>query len=83
MSIFLSRSHRHTLKHTARLTVRHTALTIKPLGSFHAGVLVTVTHQFLLVLLHQAVKAVPITTLETLLCCFNILKNSSIKTVVR
>ena len=61
---FLSHIHNHT--HT------HTTLTIKPLVSLHVGV--AVTRQFLLVLLHQVVKAVPIPVLGRLLCHFNILK---------
>lgn len=71
------------LSHTHTNTIIHTALTIKPLASFHVCVLVTVTHKFLLVLLHQAVETVPIPALEMLLCCFDLLKNNKIKTKMR
>lgn len=61
----LSHSVTHSHAHS------HTQLTIKPLVSFDVGVPVTVTHQFLLVLLHQAVKPVPIPPFEMLLSGFD------------
>lgn len=64
---FLLYTHTHT----------HKALSIKPLVSLHADALVTTRHQFLLVLLHQAFKTVPISVHERLLCCFNILKKKT------
>lgn len=80
---------KHCFKHIFSLTLTHTntlthaALTIKPLVSFDVGVLVTVPHQLLLVLLHQAVKTVSIPSLELLLWHFNLLEKNKIKTVRR
>lgn len=64
VSLSLSQTNKHS--HT------NTASTIKPLASLEIGDVVAVTHQFLLVLLHQAVKAVPTISLEILLLGFNL-----------
>lgn len=55
--------------HTLSYTHSHKQLTIKPLASFDICILVTVPHEFLLVLLYQAVKAVAISAPEMFLCC--------------
>ena len=77
-SLSLLHTHTNTIIHT-----HHYQLTIKPLVSLHAGGLVTVAHQFLLVLLHEAVKTVLIPAFEILLCRFNLLENNQMKTVIR
>lgn len=64
--------HTHTDTHTFSHVHKNAQLTIEPFTSFDAGA--TVAHQFLLVLLHQALKAVSVLLLEMLLIRFNLLK---------
>lgn len=53
--------------------MNHT-LTVEPLVSFHGGVLVAGTQQFLLVLLHQTVETVAIAALDPPFCPLTFLK---------
>lgn len=58
----------HTQKHT------RISQTIKPLVSLHAAALVSVGHQFLLVLRYQAFKTISVPVFERLLCHRNLQK---------
>lgn len=57
----LTHSHTHTQKYT------RTSQTIKPLVPLHAAALVSVSHQFFLVLRHQMFKTISVSVFERLL----------------
>lgn len=62
-----------SLNLTNTCTINRT-LTVEPLVSFHVGVLVAGTQQFLLVLLHQTVKTVAIAAFDPPFCHLTFLK---------